>query len=528
MKRGWGTVVVGGSLVLIGLAGHGLSAEVAERTVWPTPNAAGTVSRPTWVAPETGSDPSARTGGKSFSLPRLPWSGSASKSSRVSADAAPPKKTTAAEQSKLEGRISIARLAERRGQIAQAEEVYREVAAKHPDHPVPPHRLGVLTARRGKYEEANQFFQTAVRLAPRNVELLTDAGYCYYLQNRYDDAEQLYRQALAIDPSHEALCNNIGLMLAEQGRSDDSLQMFRRATTAAQAHANLAFMMAQTGDLQQAESHFNRALTLDPTQRRAAQGLLQLAELKQQANLAALSAQREAPASPPPAAVPARAVLAGPLREVAADSTRNIAVSPPAAVQVAPAKTIRLTSQEEIVDLPPVAKVPADTRAANTAAAQAQRQELEPAVVPAVDVSPRRRRIEEGGADAARVVPDRTARGATPAGKAAIASPPERPDGPRAVTNKRLTDRDEPATKPTAPVSPRSPGATQGVGALPLPSGTGMMNLNPHAQARPLGAPERALSNSFRDGAGAGPPNNSSFGPLSSDAWGSRAGQLPR
>ena len=136
----------------------------------------------------------------------------------------------------------------------------------------PHHRLAVLAARRGEFEQANQHFQAALRSASKDVELLSDAGYCFYLQNRVPEAEQLYQKALTLEPNNQAVCNNVAMLLADKGRYDESLAMFQRVNSEAQAHTNLAFMLTQAGQYEQAEAHFNRALTLDSTLRPGGQG----------------------------------------------------------------------------------------------------------------------------------------------------------------------------------------------------------------------------------------------------------------
>jgi hypothetical protein len=138
-----------------------------------------------------------------------------------------------------------------------------------------------MRAKQGRFEEANEYFDQALRLAPSDATLLSDAGYCYYLEHRLDEAEQTLRRALELRPNDPTICNNLGVLLGEQGRDRECLTMFRRTGTEAQAYANMAFVYAQRGDLEPAKASYGRALTLDQKLKPAAEALVQIAQHEQ-------------------------------------------------------------------------------------------------------------------------------------------------------------------------------------------------------------------------------------------------------
>ena len=175
-------------------------------------------------------------------------------------------------------RLSLARLTERRGQPKVAQQIYEKVLVDNPRSIVANHRLGVLAARQSKFELAEQYFQSARQLAPPTAELLADIGYGYYLQNRIPEAEQVLNEALKLEPDSVVVSNNLALVLGEQRRFDESLAAFQRVGTDAQAHANLAYIYSQLGEYDQAQSHYSRALSFDPTLRIAADAMVQIAE----------------------------------------------------------------------------------------------------------------------------------------------------------------------------------------------------------------------------------------------------------
>jgi len=187
-----------------------------------------------------------------------------------------------------ESPIALARLCERRGQPEQAERFYQAIIEKEPQNPLPYHRLAVMRARAGRFPEANEYFDKALALGQPNATLLSDAGYNLYLQGRAEEAEKLLRQAVELKPRDASTCNNLAILLSEKGAYGESLALFRRAGNEAQAHASLAFMLAQQGELEQARTHYSRALSLDPNLRPAAEAMVQLAGYeKMQQELAA-------------------------------------------------------------------------------------------------------------------------------------------------------------------------------------------------------------------------------------------------
>ncbi|MEE8450936.1 MAG: tetratricopeptide repeat protein [Thermoguttaceae bacterium] len=173
--------------------------------------------------------------------------------------------------------LSFARLSEHRRQNDQAEKLYRTAIEREPQNPMPYHRLGVMRAKEGKFEEADELFLQALRITPSDADLISDIGYCYYLQNRLDEAGRVLERAFEMRPDDPAIGNNLAMVLGEQGRYDECFAMFHRVGSEEQAHANMAFIHAQHGNLDRAKANYSRALTLNQTLRPAAEAMVQLA-----------------------------------------------------------------------------------------------------------------------------------------------------------------------------------------------------------------------------------------------------------
>lgn len=194
------------------------------------------------------------------------------------AKAADPATAKAPQANSLEGQFAMARLCERRGENDSAQDLYGELLKKAPRDARPHHRLGVLALQKGSFAEAEECLRTAQSLAPPTAELLSDIGYCYYLQYKLPEADTALMDALKLDPNYAMAINNLALVRGRQGRFPESFELFKRTNNEAEACANLAYVLAQNGELAQARDMYLRALTLDNGMRAAAQAALQIEE----------------------------------------------------------------------------------------------------------------------------------------------------------------------------------------------------------------------------------------------------------
>lgn len=193
-------------------------------------------------------------------------------------------------------KVAMARIYERQGGSEKAREIYSRVIRENPNHGEAYHRLAILAAKKGDYQQAENLFRQAYTLAPRDVRLLNDIGYTYYIQHRFNQAEMALREALALDPTNERVQVNLGLALGQQGRFDQSLEMFRRAGSQGEALANLAFVHAQRGHHGKAEQLYSQALSIDSELKPAAEALVQLARRKRHVHQSQAVAMPSVPA----------------------------------------------------------------------------------------------------------------------------------------------------------------------------------------------------------------------------------------
>ena len=184
---------------------------------------------------------------------------------------------------KLESQLSIARLQEHQGQLRDAADRYQQLAAKNPKNATIPHRLGIIESKGGKHDVANKHFRRSLELDPHNAEVLNDWGYSFFLQGKLDEAETALRMALKEVPGDKRATNNLALALGHAGKTEESLALFRQVSGEAPAWVNLGYVHVSLGEGEKAAECFAKALSIDDRLVTAANALVQIAELQQQA-----------------------------------------------------------------------------------------------------------------------------------------------------------------------------------------------------------------------------------------------------
>jgi len=128
-------------------------------------------------------------------------------------DSRPAAPLTAAEQPASSGESAVQRAAPPRVDEARAREL-RAAADRDGSDPKPRIELGNVYFDAERYDEAIQWYEAALALDPRNVNVSTDLGVSYYYTKQADRALQQFARSLKIDPSHTKTILNMGIVRA--------------------------------------------------------------------------------------------------------------------------------------------------------------------------------------------------------------------------------------------------------------------------------------------------------------------------
>jgi predicted TPR repeat methyltransferase len=168
----------------------------------------------------------------------------------------------------LEEAMAMGVFFQKRGQLAEAAEVYRRVLAALPDHPDALHFSGVLAHQQGRSAEAVSLIERSLALEPGRAEWCNNLGLALKAQGRLAEAEGAYRRAIALAPDHANAHSNLGVTLRALSRLAEAEEAYRAAIRLDPGHVdayhNLALLLQAAGRLEEAVVCWCKVGTLSP------------------------------------------------------------------------------------------------------------------------------------------------------------------------------------------------------------------------------------------------------------------------
>jgi len=128
--------------------------------------------------------------------------------------------------------------------------------------------LGNALAAQGRFEEATDQFQRALKIDANDADAAYNLGNVLAQQGNFEAAGKQLQQALQIKPDNAMAAYDLGNVRATQGRLDEAIDQFQRALKSdpglARAHYNLGQIFSQQGKLDEAIRNYRLALRIDP------------------------------------------------------------------------------------------------------------------------------------------------------------------------------------------------------------------------------------------------------------------------
>lgn len=160
-----------------------------------------------------------------------------------------------------------------RGSLAEAEGLYRRIAAADPGHFDALHMLGLAVAQQGRLDEAVGIMRAAIRLRDDLPAVHSNLGNVQKLLGRLDDALASYNRALELDADYAEAYSNRGNVFKDFGRNTEALADYdaaiARAPDFADAHYNRGVVLHGMNRLGEALIAYQKAIACAPTNAQA-------------------------------------------------------------------------------------------------------------------------------------------------------------------------------------------------------------------------------------------------------------------
>ncbi|HXC30238.1 MAG TPA: sulfotransferase, partial [Stellaceae bacterium] len=155
-----------------------------------------------------------------------------------------------------------------RGDVAEAERLYRAVIGRDPDNVEALYNLAVIQLHAGRPAETVELLDRVLSCDPAVAPAHYLRGLALAALARHHEAILCYEAALGCDPYHAEAACNLGNVLQQLGRHDEALPWHRRAVSvnpdSAEAHNNLGNGYLALNKHADAVASYERALALKP------------------------------------------------------------------------------------------------------------------------------------------------------------------------------------------------------------------------------------------------------------------------
>jgi superkiller protein 3 len=138
------------------------------------------------------------------------------------------------------------------GDLAEAEQIIREVLRGHEDLAPAEELMGVVLGLRGDTEGARAAFERALKIDPAQSSALTKLGDIRLALNDVEGARRNFEAALAITPNDRQAHQRLGLLDEQAGQIDSAIQHFEQGLLGTSpdylgVNINLALLYNQRG-----------------------------------------------------------------------------------------------------------------------------------------------------------------------------------------------------------------------------------------------------------------------------------------
>ncbi len=155
-----------------------------------------------------------------------------------------------------------------RGELAQAQTIYRQILDAEPQHADVWHLLGLVAHQEGRNDEAVNSILRAISLNDAQPAYHNHLGAVYAVVGELEKAEASFRRALELSPSDAQVHYNLAALLNLRGDPQAAIDHYRRAVEfnprLAEAHFNLGNLLRDREEWPAAQRAYLAAIAARP------------------------------------------------------------------------------------------------------------------------------------------------------------------------------------------------------------------------------------------------------------------------
>ena len=156
----------------------------------------------------------------------------------------------------------------RSGKLEQAENIYTQILAKHPEHADALHLMGLLAYEKGKNNEGINLIKKAIETDHSQPFFFNNLGNIYKAVGRFDDARSCYSSALTLTPEYADACYNMANILRELKNPDEAISYYKKTVKIIpehiEAYNNMAVLLCEQGKAESALLIYKKILEIKP------------------------------------------------------------------------------------------------------------------------------------------------------------------------------------------------------------------------------------------------------------------------
>jgi tetratricopeptide (TPR) repeat protein len=180
-----------------------------------------------------------------------------------------------------------------------AEDNYKKVLEKDPNHFNTLYLLGTLYFQTQKFDEAKKKFEKSILIQPNHAELCNNFGATLIEMGEYEKSINYLQNAINVNPNYAQAYNNLGSAFRELKEFKKSISLFEKAIhirpNLIDSYNNLGIVFKELGDFNKAILYFKKAIEFDAQNIRAHQNLMESYETlnqEKELNQAILNAKK--------------------------------------------------------------------------------------------------------------------------------------------------------------------------------------------------------------------------------------------